>query len=135
MSPYDYISSSKDSTGNQIVEGKEHWEDFFFLYRLWEYYQQRQEEMNKQGNGLDEDAQIRNRQPDSKDLSTDNPVENKEIQSQVRSLPDESNAEQKVNSRGNVIPTKANPINEILVWLEMPKKRGGGGTLKEFHLY
>jgi hypothetical protein len=31
----------------QIVEGEEHGEDFFVLYRLWEHYQQRQEETNK----------------------------------------------------------------------------------------
>jgi hypothetical protein len=77
---------------------------------------------------LDEDTQIRNRRPDSEDLSTDSPVENKEIQSQVRSLPDESNAEQKVNSRGNVTPTEANPINEILVWPDTPKTKGKRNT-------
>jgi hypothetical protein len=107
----------------QIVEGEEHGEDFFVLYRLWDHYQQRQEETNKQGNGLDEDAQIRNRQPDSEDLSTDSPVENTEIQSQVLSLPDESNVEQEVNSGGNVTSTKANLINQILVWPETPKRK------------
>jgi hypothetical protein len=96
-------------------------EDFFVLFGLWEHYKHRQEETNKQGNGLDEDAQITNGQPDSEDLSTDSPIENTEIQSQIRSLPDESNVEQEVNSGGNVTPTKMNHINEILVWPDTPK--------------
>jgi hypothetical protein len=77
---------------------------------------------------LDDDAQIRNRQPDSENLSTYSPVENAEIQPQVRSLPQESNVEQEVNSGGNVIPTEANPINEILVWPETPKRKGKRNT-------